>query len=88
MNKLYNGTYEEALEIIFSLLDINNDGIIELDNVRMMLSYLTLKIHKYNIEYKYQMKSLDEIDEILKCSFRDKKYINRRIFYRKSDSYL
>ena len=47
MNKLYNGTYEEALEIIFSLLDINNDGIIELDNVRMMLSYLTLKIHKF-----------------------------------------
>ena len=64
MNNLYNGTYEETLEIIFSLLDINNDGIIELDNVRMMLSYLTLKIHKYNIEYKYQMKSLDENDEI------------------------
>ena len=87
MNKLYNGTYEEALEIIFSLLDINNDGIIELDNVRMMLSYLNLKTHKSNIGYKYQMKSLDEIDEILKCTFRDKKYINRRIF-RKSDSYL
>jgi Ca2+-binding EF-hand superfamily protein len=64
VNKLYNGIYEEALEIIFSLLDINNDGIIELDNIRMMLSYLTLKIHKYNIEYKYQMKSLDENDEI------------------------
>ena len=88
MNKLYNGTYEEALEIIFSLLDINNDGIIEPDDVGMMLSYLPLKTDKSNIEYKYQMKSLDEIDEILKCSFRDKKYINRRIFNRKSDSYL
>ena len=39
----------------------------------MMLSYLPLKTDKTNIEYKYQMKSLDEIDEILKSTFGDKK---------------
>ena len=50
MNKLYNGTFEETIQIIFELLDFNNDGIIEKDDARIMLSYLPLKTDK--IEYK------------------------------------
>ena len=93
MNKLYNGTFEETLEIIFTLLDFNNDGIIEPDDVGMMLSYLPLKTDKTNIEYKYQMKTLDEIDEILKSTFGDKKGLQIEEFSeiiqnRKSDVYL
>ena len=93
MNKLYNGNFEETLEIIFTLLDFNNDGIIEPDDVGMMLSYLPLKTDKTNIEYKYQMKSLDEIDEILKSTFGDKKGLQIEEFSeiiqnRKSDVYL
>ncbi len=93
MNKLYNGTFAETLEIVFSLLDFNNDGIIEPDDVGMMLSYLPLKTDKSNIEYKYQMKSLDEIDEILKSTFEGKKGLkidefSEIIQNRKSDVYL
>ena len=93
MNKLYNGTFAETLEIVFSLLDFNNDGIIEPDDVGMMLSYLPLKTDKSNIEYKYQMKSLDEIDEILKSTFEGKKGLKINEFSeiiqnRKSDVYL
>ena len=93
MNKLYNGTFKETVEIIFSLLDFNNDGIIEPDDVGMLLSYLPLKTDRSNIEYKYQMESLDEIDEILKSTFEDKKGLKLEEFSsivenRKSDVYL
>ena len=93
MNKLYNGTFKETVEIVFSLLDFNNDGIIEPDDVGMLLSYLPLKTDKINIEYKYQMESLDEIDEILKSTFEDKKGLKLDEFSsivenRKSDIYL
>ena len=93
MNKLYNGTFKETVEIVFSLLDFNNDGIIEPDDVGMLLSYLPLKTDKINIEYKYQMESLDEIDEILKSTFEDKKGLKLEEFSsivenRKSDVYL
>ena len=93
MNKLYNGTFIETVEIIFSLLDFNNDGIIEPDDVGMLLSYLPLKTDRSNIEYKYQMESLDEIDEILKSTFEDKKGLKLEEFSsivenRKSDVYL
>ena len=45
-------------------------SIIEKDDARIMLSYLPLKTDK--IEYKYQMASLEEIDEILNSTFGDK----------------
>ena len=91
MNKLYNGTFEETIQIIFELLDFNNDGIIEKDDARIMLSYLPLKTDK--IEYKYQMASLEEIDEILNSTFGDKSGLKLDEFMvviekRKSDVFL
>ena len=65
MNKLYNGSYEDTIKLIFDILDFNRDGYIEKDDVKMILSLLPLKTDKCKVEYKYQMESLEEINEII-----------------------
>ena len=95
MGKLYNGSFEETIQIIFDLLDFNGDQIIERDDVRIMLSYLPLRADNMNtsIEYKYQMESLDEIDEIVTTTFGSKNELRldefiQTIEHRKSDVFL
>ena len=93
MKKLYNGSFEETIQIIFELLDFNSDGIIEKDDVKIMLSYLPLRTDKSPIEYKYQMDSLDEIDEILNLTFGEKTGLKMEEFMevvekKKSDVFL
>ena len=72
MKRLYNGNFDETLETVFSLLDFNSDKIIEKEDVKLLLSYLPLKSDKSKIEYKYQMESLNEIDEIVSATFNNK----------------
>ena len=69
MNKLYNGTYEETIQLIFDILDFNHDNYIEKDDVKMILSLLPLKTDNSKIEYKYQMESLEEINDIINSTF-------------------
>ena len=40
--KLYMGTFQETIKIIFNLLDFDKDGIIKKDDVKLTLSYLPL----------------------------------------------
>ena len=70
MNKLYNGSYEDTIKLIFDILDFNHDGYIEKDDVKMILSLLPLKTDKCKIEYKYQMESLEEINEIINTTLK------------------
>ena len=69
MSKLYNGTYEETIQFIFDILDFNHDNYIEKDDVKMILSLLPLKTDNSKIEYKYQMESLEEINDIINSTF-------------------
>ena len=69
MNKLYNGNYEETIQLIFDILDFNHDNHIEKDDVKMILSLLPLKTDNSKIEYKYQMESLEEINDIINSTF-------------------
>jgi len=71
---LYMGSFEETLKIIFELCDFDKDGKISGGDVKLLLSYLPLKTEGENC-YKYQMKSLDEIENIIKISFKGKKII-------------
>ena len=40
--KLYMGSFEETITIIFNILDFDKDGIIKKDDVKIVLSYLPL----------------------------------------------
>ena len=77
--KLYMGTFQETTRIIFNLLDFDKDGIIKKEDVKLTLSYLPLnnvnEENDKNIEYTneilgFQMKSLEEIEDIVNKTFK------------------
>ena len=95
MNRLYNGNFDETLKLIFEILDFNHDEYIEKDDVKMILGLLPLKTDKTKdkIKYKYQMESLEEIQQIINLTFDNKKILNLEEFKdivtkRKSDVFL
>ena len=76
--KLYMGSFEETINIIFNLLDFDKDGKIKKEDVKIVLSYLPLneinddKGEKKDLVQKIfgtQMKSLEEIDNIVSETF-------------------
>ena len=80
---LYIGSFEDTAKIIFNLLDFNKDGLINNDDVKIILSYLPLisnlssdenkKEEKEELVSKLfgdQMKSLEEIDGIVNETFK------------------
>ena len=93
MNTLYNGTFEETLELIFEILDFNQDGLIEKDDVSLILGLLPLKTDRSKLEYKHQMASFEEIQQITNSTFENKKVLKLNEFMeavekRKSDVFL
>jgi len=93
MNKLYNGSYQDTIKLIFDILDFNHDGYIEKDDAKMILSLLPLKTDKSKVEYKYQMQSLEEITEIINGTFGKSKKLNLEEFQKtvenhKSDIFI
>ena len=93
LQDLYMGDFETTLELIFKILDFDKDGKITKEDTKVLLSYLPLKTDNTQIEYKFQMQSLNEIDEILEKTFGKKHYIKQDEFEkiiesRKSDVYL
>lgn len=90
---LYLGNFFETIKIIFNLLDFDKDGAINKGDVKVLLSYLPLKIEKNKAEYKYQLESLSEIDDILKITFGKSETLKLDKFIKntetkKSDIYL
>ena len=93
MNRLYNSNFDDTVKLIFEILDFNRDGLIEKDDVKMILGLLPLKTDRNKIKYKYQMESLEEIHEIINLTFGDKKELNLDEFKevikeKKSDVFL
>ena len=76
MNKLYNGSYQDTIKLIFDILDFNHDGSIEKDDAKTILCMLPLKTDRSKVEYKYQMQSLEEIGEIINSTFGKSKKLN------------
>ncbi len=66
---LYLGDFNETIKIIFNIFDFDKDAVINKGDVKILLSYLPLKAEKNKIEYKFQMESLEEIDQIIKQTF-------------------
>ena len=76
--KLYMGSFEETTNIIFNLLDFDKDGSINKEDVKIILAYLPINEEKDESSEKNdlvtkvfgaQMKSLEEIDNILSETF-------------------
>ena len=76
--KLYMGSFEETIDIIFNLLDFDKDGFINKEDTKIILSYLPLneineeKQDKSDLVSKIfgaQIKSLEEIDSIVSETF-------------------
>ena len=93
MNRLYNSNFDDTVKLIFEILDFNRDGLIEKDDVKMILGLLPLKTDRNKIKYKYQMESLEEIHQIINLTFGDKKELNLDEFKevikeKKSDVFL
>lgn len=72
LTKLYLGNFDDTFEMIFNLLDFDKDKIVNKGDIKILISYLPLKTDKSKVEYKYQMESLDEIDDLLKQTFGEK----------------
>ena len=74
MTTLFCGGYEETVKFIFNFYDIDNDGIVNKEDIKVVLSYITLddspdvKSSGVNITYSKRIKSQEELYSILhKC---------------------
>ena len=77
--KLYMGAFQETTKIIFNLLDFDKDGVIKKEDVKLILSSLPLNnvdeeknqiIDKSYDVLGIQIKSLEEIDDIVSKKFK------------------
>lgn len=59
LNLLYYGTFKQTAKIIFNMYDFDNDGYINKNDVKTLMSYLPLK------DEEKQVESLKEIDFLL-----------------------
>ena len=77
MTTLFCGGYEETVKFIFDFYDIDNDGIINKEDIRVVLSYITLddspdiKSTGINITYKKRVTSQEELFTILQKCFEN-----------------
>ena len=90
---LYMGNFQETISIIFKILDFDKDLVINKGDTKLILSYLPLRSEKDKMEYKFQMESLEEIDEIIKGTFGNQDKLKEKEFIhivenKKSDIYL
>ena len=77
MTTLFCGGYEETVKFIFNFYDMDNDGIINKEDIRVVLSYITLddspdiKSSGINITYSKRIKSQEELYSILQKCFEN-----------------
>ena len=67
MVTLFCGGYEETVKFIFNFYDIDNDGLIDKEDIRVVLSYITLNDSSddqssgINITYQKRVTSKEEL---------------------------
>jgi len=80
---LYLGSFQVTAELIFKIYDLDNDGIIQIQDIKHLLSFLPLKADTTNNveeEYIYQQKSLEMLDNMLIKPFKNKVSMNLEQF--------
>ena len=77
MTTLYCGGYEETVKFIFNFYDMDSDGLIDKEDIRVVLSYITLadspdvKSSGLNITYQKRVTSQEELYSILQKCFEN-----------------
>jgi serine/threonine protein kinase len=75
MQRLFLGDFKDTVQAIFDILDFDKDGCITRADVKVLCSYLPVKSansEEMQIQYKHQMKSLEELEEIVINTFGNK----------------
>jgi Ca2+-binding EF-hand superfamily protein len=90
---LYFGNFDETSKILFNIYDIDKDGKINPGDMKIILSYLPVRTDKTKTDYKFQMESIQEIENIIDETFGSKKTLKYSeycdiITNVKSDSYF
>ena len=83
---LFYEDFEENSKFIFNFYDFDRDGKISKEDIRTVLSYITLNegeiSDEYHITYKTRDKSQEDLFNIIELCFKDEKsdYIDYQIF--------
>ena len=79
MLTIFCGDYEKTIKFIFDFYDIDRDGQIDKEDIRVVLSYITLanspdiKSVSLNLSYKNRVTSQEELFKILQKCFENTK---------------
>jgi len=76
MKTLKYGSFENTIAFIFNLYDFGKKNYIEQNDVKQLLSYFPLKNCNNESEYQYQLKSLEELYELVNFTFGNKNEID------------
>ena len=93
MRTLFYEDYEKNSRFIFDFYDFDNDGKISLEDIRVVLSYITLTymdaknsekkiVHGTNLSYKNRLTSQEELCDILNKCFSDSNIKSSTINYK------
>ena len=78
---LYMGSFEETINIIFKILDFNKDGIIQKDDVKIVLSYLPLnEINEEKSENKEKIENQESTEGTENTGNNDKNDLVMKVF--------
>lgn len=89
MTTLFSENYLKLVNFTFRLYDFNKDGIISKEDVRVVLSYVPLRIDKskitetipfHKIEYKAVIESQEELQQLINKCFQENEYIDVKQF--------
>jgi hypothetical protein len=83
MTNIFSESYEKLSNFIFSIYDFENNGTISRDDVKVVLSYIPLKIRKSSKTLKYEkedfkdrIESQDELQLLIDYCFGIKEKLN------------
>ena len=92
MKTLFYDEYEKNTRFIFDFYDFDNDGKISKEDIRVILSYITLEysdnkgqiksIDKTGISFQHRLMGQEELNEILNKCFNDKHIKNHSMEYK------
>jgi Ca2+-binding EF-hand superfamily protein len=92
MKTLFYEDYGKNTKFIFDFYDFDNDGKINKEDIKVILSYITLTYSeineekktadKTNISFKHRVKSQEELNNILDVCFNDKHIKHEKIEFK------